>query len=290
MGERNGYEPRAAERSTAPLAFDRGATVASWMGQQVATRRQRLAARAALPKVPPCPAGARNQLLRALAPEDHAWLVPHLTPVWLPARRTLYAPGRPVDDVYFLETGGVSIITRVDGGRTVEVATVGPEGLVGLSAVLDAAAAPSETVVQVDAIGFRARATVLAAGFAERPGLRRLLTRYAQVYLTQVGQTAACSTVHSVAERCARWLLMAHDRAPGDEFALTHGFLALMLGVRRAGVSLAAEALQEAGAIRTRRGQVTVVDRARLEGAACACYGVVRREFDRLVGGGTPTG
>jgi CRP-like cAMP-binding protein len=240
---------------------------------------------APLPFIPSHPGGARNLLLRALPPDDYAWLAPHLTPVALPARHVVYQPGAVVRDLYFPEAGGVSVVTHLDGGRTVEVGTVGPEGLVGLSAVLDAAVAPHETVVQLAGVGFRAPAAVLVAGFAERPAVRRGLTRYAHAYLTQVAQTAACNSAHSVAERCARWLLLAQDRVEGaPTFALTHEFLALLLGVRRAGVSEATEALQAAGVIRNGRGRVTVVDRAGLERAACECYGVVRREFDRLAG------
>jgi CRP-like cAMP-binding protein len=242
-----------------------------------------------LPAVPSHPDGARNRLLHLLPADDYAWLAPHLTPVALPARRVLYTPGETVRDVYFPEAGGVSVINRLSTGRTVEVGTVGPEGLVGLSAVLDAASAPSETVVQVGGTGFRAPAAIVVEGFAERPALRCVLARYAQAYLIQVAQTAACNSVHPVDRRCARWLLMAHDRIDrAPTFELTHEFLAYMLAVRRASVSAATQALERAGVIRNGRGRVTVLDRDGLERAACECYGVVRREFDRLVGGETP--
>jgi len=229
----------------------------------------------------------RNRILAAMSRDDYEWIARLLTPVDLPATMVLYTPNGPVADVYFLEAGVCSVINRMADGSRVEVGTIGPEGIVGLSAVFDAGSSPSETVVQVGGAGFRAPAAAIAEAFSERASVRRVIMRYAQAYLTQVAQTAACNASHPVEERCARWLLMTHDRVnQAPSFRLTHQFLAVMLAVRRAGVSVAAGTLQRAGLIRYSRGQVTVLDRDGLEQACCECYGIVRREFDRLVGGG----
>jgi CRP-like cAMP-binding protein len=162
--------------------------------------------------------------------------------------------------------------------------TRGNEGLVGLAALLGAEGSESQTLAEIPGTALRLPAAVLVAAVDAQPALRRLLLRYTQAYLTQVAQGAACNRLHGIEARCARWLLMTHDRVGGsDAFPLTQEFLAIMLGVRRAGVSVAAGALQDAGLIRYRRGGIRVLDRAGLEAAACECYGVVRRQYDRLL-------
>jgi CRP-like cAMP-binding protein len=229
-----------------------------------------------------------NRLLQVLPAAEYEWLQPHLKPVVLNVRDVLAEPGEPFSHVYFIETGVVSVVNRMDGA-TVEVGTIGNEGMAGLSVFLDSGAVASQTFVQVAGHGKRVAADVFVTGADERPGLRRILNRYTQAFLTQVSQTASCNRVHELQERCARWLLMTHDRVGGaDTFMLTHEFLSFMLGVRRAGVTVAAGVLQKAGLIRYTRGKITVLDRDGLEEASCECYGVVRGHFDRLLG--TPTG
>jgi CRP-like cAMP-binding protein len=170
-------------------------------------------------------------------------------------------------------------------GSAVEVGTVGREGLVGLVIVLGGAASPTVTLCQIPGTARRITAERLAEAVEARPALRRLLLRYAQGYLTQVAQGAACNRLHGIEARCARWLLMTHDRVGGaDTFPLKQEFLAVMLGVRRAGVTVAAGALQDAGLIRYRRGSIRVLDRAGLEAASCECYGLVREQYARLLG------
>ena len=226
----------------------------------------------------------RNRLLRALPAEDHAWIEPHLEHVALKFKQTLADPNEPFRHVYFIETGVVSVINHIAGGM-IEVGTIGNEGLAGLSVFLDADAIPSQSLVQVAGEAKRVRADIFAAGADERAGLRRVLHRYTQAFLTQVAQTAACNRAHELQERCARWMLMTHDRAGGDDsFPMTHEFLSFMLGVRRAGVTVAAGMLQKAGLISYSRGTVTVLDRKGLEAASCDCYGIVRAHFDRLLG------
>lgn len=225
-----------------------------------------------------------NRLLRALPPDEYAWLSQHLEPVTLELRDVLARANEPFRHVYFIETGMASVVNTVDAGM-VEVGTVGNEGMAGLSVFLGVGGTPSETFIQVPGTARRMAADAFAAGADERPGLRRILHRYTQAFLTQVSQTAACNRVHELQERCARWLLMTHDRAGGaDTFPITHEFLSVMLGVRRAGVTVAAGTLQKAGLIRYSRGRVTVLDRRGLEDASCECHGIVYAQFERLFG------
>ena len=225
----------------------------------------------------------RNRLLRALPPDEYQWLEPHLKSVSLTHKQVLAGENEPFRHVYFIETGVISVVNHVAGG-TVEVGTIGNEGLAGLSVFLDVNAIPSRTFVQVPGEAKRIAADIFAAGADERPVLRRVLHRYTQAFLTQVSQTAACNRAHELQERCARWLLMTHDRVAGaDSFPITHEFLSFMLGVRRAGVTVAAGTLQRAGLIRYSRGKVTVLDREGLEAASCECYGIVRKHFERLL-------
>ena len=226
----------------------------------------------------------RNRLLAALPAEDLAALAPHLGPVSLAIGQVLAEPGEPLAHVYFPGTAIFSVINRMADGAAVEVGTVGNEGLVGLAALLEAEASESQTLAQIPGTAVRLPAAALVAAVEARPALRRLVHRYTQAYLTQVAQGAACNRLHGIEARCARWLLMTHDRVGGaDAFPLTQEFLGVMLGVRRTGVTLAAGALQDAGLIRYRRGGIRVLDRAGLEAAACECYGVVRRQYDRLL-------
>lgn len=226
----------------------------------------------------------RNRLLAALAPDAAAWLEPHLAPVSLDVGQVLAEPGEPFTHVYFPETAIVSLVNRMADGAGVEVGTIGNEGMAGVAAFLEAEAAESQTFCQIPGAALRAPAAVVAEAAGAPPTFRRLLNRYTQAYLTQVAQGAACNRLHHLEARCARWLLMTHDRVGGaDAFPLKQEFLALMLGVRRAGVTVAAGALQDAGLIRYRRGGIRVLDRAGLEAASCECYGIVRRAFDRLL-------
>lgn len=225
----------------------------------------------------------RNRLLRVLDPKEYAWLDEHLKPVVLETGEVIAEENEQFRYVHFIESAVVSIVNRVGGG-TVEVGTVGNEGMAGLAVFLDGGIAASRTFAQVPGDSKRMRADVFAAGIDKRPALRGLLNRYTQAFITQVSQTAACNRVHHVNERCARWLLMTHDRIDGgDTFPLTHQYLAFMLGARRAGVTVAAGALQKAGLIQYKRGRITVIDRAGLERASCDCYGIVRKHFDRLM-------
>ena len=226
----------------------------------------------------------RNGLLAALPPEDFELLRPGLRPVALAFDQTLHPAGGAVDAVFLPESGMVSLLATLDGDDQVEVGLAGKEGLVGVSAVLGDGRAITEARVQMEGAALRIGAAALRAAVDESAALRGVLLRYVQAFHTQVTLTAACNARHPIEQRLARWLLTAHDRADGDEFAMTHDFMAMMLGVRRAGVSLAAGRLQKAGLIRYARDRMEVTDRHGLEATSCECYHTVRREFGRLLG------
>ena len=222
----------------------------------------------------------RNSLLTALEPAEYSQLLDGAESVHLPLRTVLYEANGPIAHVFFLERGVASIIAPVGDGVSVEVGTVGNEGFVGLPLLFGADREPNKAFIQVADGGVRVTAAVFQTSVAESAPLRALLLRYAQSYLSQVSQSSACNRAHSIEERCARWLLMTHDRVAADEFPLTQEFLALMLGVRRAGVTVAAGMLQKAGFIEYRHGRINVVDRIGLENAACPCYRIIRESYD----------
>ena len=223
--------------------------------------------------------------LRLHSPLESAWLAPHLEHRQMAQGEMIAPAGVPPEYVHFPESAVMSVISRMANGDAAEVGTVGNEGMLGLSAFLGGGASLHETVVQVAGASLRARASLFAGGAEQQPVLRRLMGRYTLEYLGQVAQTAACNRLHAIEPRCARWLLMTHDRVGrAAQFELTQEYLAIMLGVRRGGVTVAAGALQDAGLIRYRRGGIRVLDRDGLEAAACECYGVVREHFDRALG------
>jgi CRP-like cAMP-binding protein len=198
---------------------------------------------------------------------------------------TIHAPGAPIGAVYFPLTGGASVVATDIEGDMLEVGTTGREGLTGLAALHGADGGPLETLSQVP--GAYARLPVAALHAAAAPGtaLYRLLHRYDQAAHFFTAQVAACNRFHGVEERCARWLLLTHDRVGRDTFTLTHEYLGYMLGVRRPGVTLALGILQKAGLIAYHRGEVVILDRDGLENATCECYRTITAEYDRLIGG-----
>ncbi len=223
-----------------------------------------------------------NHLLDSLPAAESQRLLRSLGPIFLDLKTVLFEPRRPIDFVYFPLNGVVSLVTLLEDGASVEVATVGNEGIVGVPMVLGgslavrAISAMAGWVIRVDAATF--------LNEVERNGpLRELVDDYLQALFSQISQAAACNRLHSNEERLSRWLLMSHDRVGTDEFATTHEFLGQMLGSRRATVTLSAGILQAAGLIRYQRGQVTIVDRVGLESSACECYGVIKSELDGVV-------
>ncbi|HYF06730.1 MAG TPA: Crp/Fnr family transcriptional regulator [Acetobacteraceae bacterium] len=226
----------------------------------------------------------RNRLLAALPPADLAAFRAQLEPVELAFDTTLLQAHSAWRSVIFVESGMVSLIATLAEGEQVEVGVIGSEGLLGLPVILADGHSTVEARVQLEGRGLRLGAEATRAAMERSPAFRSLVLRYAQARHDQVTQTAACNTYHSAEERLARWLLIAHDRAGADSFAMTHEFMAMMLGLRRPAVSLTAAALQRAGLIQYRRGQMTVADRPGLEAAACECYDTTRNEFRRLLG------
>jgi CRP-like cAMP-binding protein len=224
-----------------------------------------------------------NRLLDALPPAEAEQLLPQLRPVHLGRAQQLYTVGEPITQVYFPLTALVSLLIVLEDGRQIEMAAVGREGCVGLPLALGVDSDGHQAVVQIAGEALLLGADAFQSALAALPGLRRLLGRYAMVLLTQSGQSAACNSLHPIGERCARWLLDASTRVGADAFALTHDFLAAMLGVHRPSVTLAVGILQHAGLITYQRGRVTILDRARLEAATCECYRFIIRETDRLL-------
>ena len=226
----------------------------------------------------------RNLLLAKLSPEDFAHFAPQLRRVDLTMRAIVNGAGEAITAVLFPEHGYVSMLATLDDGDLAEVGMVGTEGMIGLPLLFGTDRSLVEAVVQAGGSALRLPADVFRHAFDERPSFRAPVLRYAMAFNIQVTMTAACNSRHLVEQRLARWLLMAHDRTDGNEFAMTHEFLSMMLGVRRAGVTVAAGALQKAGYIRYEQGHIRVMDLAGLESAACECHFVVRREFARLLG------
>jgi CRP-like cAMP-binding protein len=225
-----------------------------------------------------------NRLLSLLSDDDYQRLRPHLSPVVLDHRKSLYEASRPIEHVYFPIEGVASlVITTADGGSA-EVSTIGSEGMVGLPVCLGDREAPSAVYVQVPGIGLEIGAGVFRDELARSPTLHLIMLRYAHAFFNQVAQSAACAHLHRVEQRCCRWLLMTRDRMPSREFLLTHEFLGMMLGVRRTTVTDVMGSLQKTGLIRYRRGHVTILDHEALQQRACECYNVSKLEFDRLLG------
>jgi CRP-like cAMP-binding protein len=229
----------------------------------------------------------RNGLLAALPPEDLARLQPQLEPLELPFDQTVYAAGSPVDAAFFLETGMASLLATLEGGEQVEVGIAGREGMLGLPLVYGNSHSIVEARVQLEGTALRMGAAAFRAEMEQSATFRALLLRYALAFQAQVTLTAACNARHAIENRLARWLLIAHDRAGADEFAMTHEFISMMLGVRRPGVTIAAGMLQKAGLIHYTRGRMAITDRHGLEAASCECYHTVRHEFARLLGPGS---
>jgi CRP-like cAMP-binding protein len=200
----------------------------------------------------------------------------------MPEGMTVYEADQPITHVYFVCDGIISMVSQMREG-TVEVGTVGREGMSGLPVVLDATTMPTRAFVQVPGEALGMSADDLRESMREISELRRILLRYALALFDQAAQHAACNRLHTLEERCARWLLMTHDRVDGDVLRLKQQFLAEMLGVHRPAVSIAAGTLQRAGMIRYSRGKVSVLDRAALESASCECYAIITRRMEALL-------
>ncbi len=228
--------------------------------------------------------GCRNTLLARLPEEDYQALAPHLQLVPTPFNTVLFERDKPIDYVYFPCSGAHSVLAVMQDGAMVEVGTVGNEGLSTVEILIGGDVASERVVCQVPGESLRMPAAHFREAVAGDTPLRRLAHRYLQAYISQVSQSVACNRLHSIEERFARWVLMSHDRVPGDELQLTQEYLACMLGVHRPSVSLVARTFQQAGIIKYSRGVITMLDRPALEEACCECYFVVRSQFERILG------
>jgi hypothetical protein len=227
---------------------------------------------------------SRNHLLAVLPSSEFLELRPYLTTVRLNAKTRLAEPHRPIEAVYFPLDAVISVQAVGENDDVVEVGSVGCEGMAGLPVFFGAGGSTSRIMVQIGGEAERMEAAVLQREVSRNDAFRRLLQLYAQGFMTQIAQSTACNRLHAAEERLARWLLICRDRLGRDDIPITHETMAVMLGVRRATVTEAAGSLQRDGLIRYRRGIVSIVDRQRLEAACCECYGIVREEFDRLLG------
>jgi CRP-like cAMP-binding protein len=225
----------------------------------------------------------QNHLLAGLPAAVFAPLAPHLELVAMPLGQLLYGPGRPLDHAYFPTTAIVSLHYVTQSGASAETAGVGNEGVVGLALFMGGDTTPSSAMVQTAGHAYRLERSVLKAVFGQVAQVRDPLLRYTQALMTQVCQTAVCNRHHSIDQQLSRWLLLSADRVPTRELVVTQELIAGLLGVRRESITEAAGKLQHAGCIRYRRGHIAVLDRAGLESRACECYGVVRREWLRLL-------
>jgi CRP-like cAMP-binding protein len=228
--------------------------------------------------------GTGNRLLAQLSPESFARIDELGEKVSLRYKEVLFQPDERIEYVWFPYSGCLSMVALMDEDTAVEVGTIGFEGMAGIAVVLGVDTIPNQCVVQIAGSGIRVPRSEFEKELRGNGELATLLFRYAQVWNDQVGRFAACNAVHNVDERCARWLLMTHDRVGHDAIPLTQEFLAIMLGVRRSSVTLAASALQRAGLITYRRGKITILDRHGLEDASCSCYATIQASYDRLLG------
>jgi CRP-like cAMP-binding protein len=224
-----------------------------------------------------------NRFLAALHPEDLRQIGPDMEEVQLDSGTILVDADEPVTHAYFPHDAMVSLVSVMEDGSIVETAAIGREGLTGFGGLLDRDTAFNRHVVQVPGQAARIEFMKMRRAIQGSSSLRHVLSCYTQALFAQTLQSVACNGLHGLEARCCRWLLMTHDRVGKDHFALTHEFLAEMLGVHRSTVTVTAQMLQRRGAIRYRRGVVSILDRRELEDATCECYRTVRHAFERLL-------
>ena len=231
------------------------------------------------------PTGRRigNKILLLISDEEYSVILPHLQFVGMPQHLSLYEPGQPLEFVHFPNSGMVSLVIATEDGRTVEVGEVGREGFSGVQAAVGINKNQVREIVQIAGDGFRVKIGALKSILQSTPQLERTLTRYGVVQGMQFAQTAACNRLHNIEQRLARWLLITQDRVNSSTLAITHDFLATMLGTDRPTVSLAARVLQAEQIIKYTRGAVQILSRAKLKDRTCECYAVIQ-QYNRDIG------
>jgi CRP-like cAMP-binding protein len=228
------------------------------------------------------PAPQQNHLLAAAPIEVQKRLLPHLELVELPLGEVLYESGDVSNHVYFPTDSIVSLLYVMEDGSSAEISVVGNEGVIGISVFMGGESTPSRAIVQSAGYAFRLPAQRLKEEFNRDADVRLLMLRYTQALITQMAQTAVCNRHHSIDQQLCRWILLSLDRLPSNQLSMTQELIANMLGVRREGVTHAAGKLQQQGVVEYHRGQITVLDRQKLEQLSCECYAVVKKETDRL--------
>ena len=232
---------------------------------------------------PPADSRPKNKLLACLPREDFERIKPYLRTLAVTPKQVFHPLNEPIQHVIFPNGGVASVTTVMQDGTMVEVATVGTEGMLGIDVFFGGDVSTGETMLQVPDTNAEFMSVASFRTELDRRGpLFECVQRYSQALVTLMMHSTACMALHAVHERCCRWLLMTHDRVPGDDFQLSHEFLAMMLGSTRPTVSLVAGTLQKAGLITYTHGHVTILDREGLEAASCECYATVRAHFDRL--------
>jgi CRP-like cAMP-binding protein len=224
-----------------------------------------------------------NVILLSISDRDYSSLRPHLEYVSLPNHLVLHEAGGKLEFAYFPNRGLISLVVVMKDGKTAEAGIVGKEGFTGTPAAVGLSGSPLQAVVQIAGDGFRVEVGALQNSLESAPHLQLMLSRYAAVRGMQVAQTAACNRLHDIEQRLARWLLMTQDRVDSGSLPITHDFLATMLGTDRPTVSLAAGVLQRKKLIEYTRGAVKIVNRNKLEDAACECYGIIQ-QYDGELG------
>jgi CRP-like cAMP-binding protein len=228
------------------------------------------------------PAQVRNRILAGLPRRDYARIRPELARVTLQSGQVLHEPGGGTPSAYFLDSATASILSLAKDGTSIEVSLVGDEGVIGLPIVLRSRGLPYRIIVQGPGSAWRMKADALRKEFERCGPLHTSMLRYVHTLIVQLSQSSACNRFHTIQQRLCRWLLISQDRARSREITSTQESLSQILGINRGSASQAASALQSAGLIRYRRGQITVLDRPGLEAAACECYRIVRGESDRF--------
>jgi CRP-like cAMP-binding protein len=225
----------------------------------------------------------QNAILNALSDASAARVLEVGAFINLALRQPVYEAEMPIHDVYFPLDCVLSVVARMRDGSQIEIGTIGREGMSAFPLLMGASSTANECYCQVRGSAIKIPAKLFHDLTAADPGFRQLLDRYLQAYVNMLGQLAACNRLHSVYERCARWLLMTRDRVDFDRLPLTQEFLAMMLGTGRSGVAIAAATFQQAGFIKYSHGNITVLDRPGLQNAACECYEVAREQFEGLL-------
>jgi CRP-like cAMP-binding protein len=225
----------------------------------------------------------QNRILRSLPSEEYERIVPQLEDIRMKHGDVLSQPDEKIEYVHFPRRGIISVCAVMQDGSQVEVGVVGNEGMCGLPVLFGTESVPLQSMVQIPDGAVRMKAEAFKVEIEHCPHLRQSLMHYAQAFYVQAAQTAACNRLHPLDGRLARWMLMCQDRTQSDLLPLTHEVMSIMLGVRRAGVSVAANELRKANLIDYQRGLIRIIDRSGMEAFTCECYGVVRKEFDRFL-------